>query len=236
MIGGICVFILCAGALLFFAPGLAFSHTAGDGRITFRATEPLSEAAAQRAAALAWAAMQDTPFGQPNHAIDVYVTGGSGWRHQLFFRPAPWAGGLTYAVFSTRRVFLRGVDLEAGRLIGSEGPIPDPRDLTNYLVHEMTHLRHAEIVGPIAFLRTRRWVTEAIPDLAALGPAGPDLITAAMAGEALPRAVFGSYPMERACATMMIAVPGFGIEELMDIRAPMHAPETCFTLPPPDSD
>lgn len=234
VVGGLCAVVTPAAAVLFYAPSLAFEYSAGDGRITFHSTQPLSEDAAREVAAQAWAAMQDTPFGHPPAPVDVYITGGGGWRHQLFFRPAPWAGGLTYPVLSTRMIFLRDVDLEAGRLIGSDGPIPDPRDLTYYLVHEMTHLTHGAHVGPVAFLRTPRWVTEALPDIAALGLADAELMEAAMAGEVLLRDRFGSYPLERACATMMMASGVVGIEDMLRLRAPMHDPQTCFTLPRAD--
>lgn len=236
LVGGVCFSILVGSAVVLARPGLAFSHQAGDGRINFHSTEPLAQDAAVAASAQAWAALQDTPFGVPGHQIDVYVTGGRGWRHQLFFRPATWAGGLTYPVFSQSAVFLRDVDLEAGRLVGSAGPIPDPRDLTYYLVHEITHLRHAEVVGPIAFLRTPNWVREGLPEIAALGLADNDLMVAAMAGEDLPRDTFGSYPLERACMSMVLAVPTIGIEEVMSLRAPMHVAETCPTLPVPNLD
>ncbi|WP_461428449.1 hypothetical protein [Gymnodinialimonas sp.] len=236
LVGGVCVFVVAAISTLMSAPQLAFAHSAGDGRIMFHATEPLSQEAALRAGAEAWAAMQDTPFGQPDHQIDVYVTGGRGWRHQVFFRPALWAGGLTYPILSTQMMFLRDVDLEAGRLIGSEGPIPDPRDLTYYLVHEMTHLRHAEELGRIRFLRTPHWVREGMPDVAALGLAEPALMAAAMAGEALPRDRFGSYPIERACVTMVLAQPGMTMERLLHLNAPMRDPRSCMTLPPAFSD
>lgn len=236
MVGGVCIFVPIVMVVLFAAPDRVFPYSAGDGRITFHALEPLPEAAAREAASLAWAAMQDTPFGQPDQPIDVYITGGRGWRHQAFFRPAPWAGGLTYPIFSTQMMFLRDVDLEAGRLIASDGPVLDPRDLTYYLVHEMTHLGHGAHVGPIEFLLTPHWIREAVPEIAALGLADRALMEAAMAGAELPRATFGSYPIERACATMVLASPVVDISELLDIRAPMHDERTCFTLPPPVSD
>ncbi|OAN85004.1 hypothetical protein A8B78_05735 [Jannaschia sp. EhC01] len=222
---------MVGGAILMSAPQLAFAHSAGDGRIMFHATRPLSQEAALRAGAEAWAEMQDTPFGPPDHQINVYVTGGAGWRHQVFFRPATWAGGITYPILSTSTIFLRDVDLEAGRLVGSEGPIPDPRDLTYYLVHEMTHLRHGETVGPIAFLRTPHWVREGIPDIGALGSADTDLMAAAMAGEVLQRDTFGSYPVERVCATMVLAQPGMDMARLLRLDAPMRDPRSCMTLP-----
>lgn len=236
LVGGVCTLVMVGATTLFIMPSLAFPHAAGDGQVMFHATEPMSQEAAMRAGAAAWAEMQDTPFGQPDHRIDVFVTGGSGWRHQLFFRPAPWAGGLTYPILSTRIMFLRDVDLEAGRLLGSDGPIPDPRDLTYYLVHEMTHLRHRERAGPIAFFRTPTWITEGVPDLAALGPAGPELMAAAMAGEELPRERFGSYPLERVCVTMVLAQPGMTMERLLQLDAPMRDPRSCATLPPAFSD
>ena len=164
------------------------------------------------ASAEAWAALQDTPFGQPDHPIDVFIVDG-GWRHRLFFAGAPWAGGLTYPIFWRDRVFLRDVDLEAGRLIYDGAPVPPPRDLTYYLVHEITHLRHAEVMGAVEMFRSPHWVREGVPDLAALGPAGPELLQAAMAGEDLPRAAFGSYPIERVCVTIVLSRPGMEMQQ-----------------------
>lgn len=229
-IGGVCLFTIIGAAILFASPTLAFSHSAGDGRIMFYGTRPLPQDAAERASAEAWAALQDTPFGPPNHRIDVFVVEG-GWRHRLFFAPALWAGGLTYPAFMRDRVFLRDVDLEAGRLIYNGAPVPPPRDLTYYLVHEITHLRHAEVMGAIAMFWGPKWVREGVPDVAALGLAGPDLMAAAMAGDDLRRAVFGSYPVERVCVTMVLAQPGMTIERLLRLNAPMRDPRTCMTLP-----
>lgn len=105
-----------------------------------------------------------------------------------------------------------------------------------YLVHEITHLRHVETVGRFAFLRTPRWIMEGLPDLAALGPAGADLMVRAMAAEPLGHEEFRSCPLERARVTMVLARPGMEISDLLILRAPMHVPETCSTLPRPNSD
>ncbi|MBL4627791.1 MAG: hypothetical protein JKY00_07100 [Roseicyclus sp.] len=218
------------------APALAFPHSAGDGRIMFHSTEPLAQDAALRVAAAAWAALQDTPLGAPDHQIDIFVTGGRGWRHWLFFRPAPWAGGLTYPFLSQRNVFLREVDLEAGQLLWAGEPVSDPRDLTYYLVHEITHLRHAAVAGRLSMVMTPRWIREGVPDVAALGLADGDLITRAMAGDELGRDSFGSYPSERVCVTLVLARPGMDMAGLLALRSGMHAPTNCPALPIPDSD
>ncbi len=235
VIGVACALAMAPYVTLMMVPSVAFAHRAGDQRIMFHSAQTLSRDAAERAAAAAWAALQGTPFGPPDHQINVYITNG-GWRHQLFFRPSLRAGGLTYPVLSQSDVFLRAVDLEAGRLLRAHGPVADPRDLTYYLVHEITHLRHVETVGRFAFLRTPRWIMEGLPDLAALGPAGADLMARAMAAEPLGHEEFGSYPLERACVTMVLARPGMEISDLLILRAPMHVPETCSTLPRPNSD
>lgn len=235
MVGGVCFLLALAVVTLIAAPTLAFSHSAGDERIRFHATQPLPQEAVLRAGAEAWGELQDTPFGQPDHGVDVFIVGG-GWRHRLFFAGALWAGGLTYPAFWQDRVILRDVDLDEGALIYDGAPVPPPRDLTYYLVHEITHLRHAEALGAIAMFRVPAWVREGVADLAALGPAGPELMAAAMAGEDLPRARFGSYPIERVCATMVLAQPGMTMERLLHLDAPMRDPRSCFTLPPAFSD
>lgn len=204
--------------------------------VTFHASEPLPEEAARAAASLAWNAMGTTPLGRPDRPVDVYITGGNGRRHQLFFLPAIWAVGLTYPVFSTRTIFLRDVDFEAGQLIGAEGPVPDPRDLTYYLVHEMTHLRHAEFVGPIAFLRTPHWVVEGIADWSALGASPPRFWRFAQEGRPLTREHFGSYPYERLCVLEFLnnhyIGHGFDCDALFTLRAPIGALESCPSVQP----
>lgn len=234
-VGGVCFCLTIAYATLVMAPALAFPHSAGDERIRFHATHPLPQEAALRAGAEAWAELQDTHFGQPDHRVDVFVVDG-GWRHQFYFAGASWAAGLTYPVFWQDRVFLRDIDFEAGVLIYNDAPVPPPRDLTYYLVHEITHLRHAEVMGAIAMFRVPAWVREGVADLAALGLAEPDLMAAAMAGEELPRARFGSYPSERVCATMVLAQPGMTMERFLHLDVPMRDPRSCFTLPPAFSD
>lgn len=233
--GGVCLSFLVLSATFIAVPSLGFAHTAGDERIWFHATEPLSQEAAIAASAQAWAALQDTPFGQPDHRIDVFVAP-DGWRHRLFFVGALWAGGLTYPALWQDRVFLRGVDLEAGALVYEGVRIAPPRDLTYYLVHEIMHLRHAEVLGGIAMFRAAGWVREGVPDLAALGPADGEMIALAMTGAPLSRHVYGSYPLERVCVTMVLAQPGMTMERLLQMRADMHEPETCMTLPRPVSD
>lgn len=230
LVGGVCLSAAVGAGVLVTAPTLAFAHSAGDGRITFHDTRPLPQEAAERAAAEAWAALQDTPFGQPDHGVDVFIVEG-GWRHRLFFAGALWAGGLTYPAFWQDRVFLRDVDLEAGRVIYEGAVVPPPRDLTYYLVHEITHLRHAEVMGGIAMFMGPQWVREGVPDVAALGPAGPELMAAAMAGEDLRRTLHGSYPVERVCVTMVLAQPGMTMERLLQLDVPMRDPGSCFTLP-----
>lgn len=234
-VGGVCFILVLAVGTLITAPTLAFPHSAGDERIMFHATRPLPQDAALRAGATAWAELQDTPFGPPDHRVDIFIVDG-GWRHQLFFAGATWAAGLTYPAFWQDRVFLRDIDLDGNALIYNGAPVPLPRDLTYYLVHEITHLRHAEVMGALAMFRVPAWVREGVAELAALGPAEMDLMAAAMAGEELPRARFGSYPSERACATMVLAQPGMTMERLLHLDAPMRDPRSCFTLPPAFSD
>ncbi|WP_224813783.1 hypothetical protein [Hasllibacter sp. MH4015] len=235
VVGGVCACAMALATIFTAFPALAFAHQAGDHRIMFHATDPLPQDAAIRAAATAWADMQDTPFGQPDHQIHVFLAEG-GWRNWLFFRGAPGAGGLTYPAFWQDRMFLSGADLEAGLLLNDGAPVPPPRDLTYYLVHEMTHLRHAEVLGGFAMFRAAFWVREGVADIAALGPAHGEMIARAMAGEGLPRAAYGSYPLERVCATMVLAQPGMTMDRFLTIRADMHLPTTCATLPRPDSD
>ncbi len=221
--------------LLMAAPTLAFSHSGGDERITFHSSTPIPQDTAQVAAAEAWAALQDTPFGAPDHGIDVFITNG-GWRDWIYFRPAPSAGGLTYPLFSRRNVFLSGVDFEAGRLVKDDFVVPEPRDLTYYLVHEITHLRHAEVMGPIAMFYSPFWVREGVPDIAALGLAPEEMVQRGLAGEDLPRLEHGSYPHERVCVTLALRHPDMDLDRLLRLRMPMDDPRACPTLPPRDSD
>ncbi len=227
--------LLPAYIMMMAMPGLFFAHSGGDGRITFHAASPMPQDAAQRAAADGWEAMQDTPFGRPDHGIDVYITEG-GWRDWVYFRVAPYAGGLTYPILSRRNVFLSGVNFEAGRLVKDDFTVPPPRDLTYYLVHEITHLRHAEVVGPARLFYNSFWIREGVADLAALGPASPEMIERAEEGLDLPRLEFGSYPLERVCVTMALDRPDMDLSRLFELRMPMHDARACPTLPPRDSD
>ena len=61
LFGGACICVIAVYVTLMVSPGLAFRHSAGDGRIMFHSTEPLSQDAAVDAAAEAWGALSAAP-------------------------------------------------------------------------------------------------------------------------------------------------------------------------------
>lgn len=183
-------------------PGALFSHARGNGLVTFHSRAPLP-VEAERMADEVVAALEHAPLGPLTIPVDIWMVD-EGWPVRLFFVGSPEASGLTYPVLSTRNVFLRYVDLPRGRLSFRGRSVPPPRTLRYYLVHEVTHLMLADRVGRLGIVDVPVWVNEGFADYVALGPAPPEMVALARLGHPLPRAVFGSYPLERVCVTLAL--------------------------------
>ncbi len=218
--------VLCL-ALAF--PGAAFSHQRGNDLITFHSTQPLPLEAVAMADEVT-AAFEAAPLGPLRQPVDIWMVE-EGWQVRLFFVGSPDASGLTYPVIAPRNVFLRYVDLPAGRLSFRGQSVPPPRTLRYYLIHEVTHLMLADYAGRLEIARIPRWVNEGFADYVAMGPAPPDMVSLAMAGHPLPRRYFGSYGLERVCVTLALERLGGDLDALIALRDDLPEEGGCPLVP-----
>lgn len=223
-----CLLTLSSYAVLILAimfPGPAFDVERSGGRVTFHANTPIPDHVTELGEEIT-AAFDALVLPLPAQGVDVWLVD-EGWRAHLFFAGSPRASGLTYPVASSRNVFLRHADLASNRLIRSGRPVPPPRTLTYFLVHEITHLAVAEYAGQVAITRIPRWVNEGLADFVALGPATPGMVRRAAVGAPLPRDVFGTYPSERICVTLALARLGGNLDALLALRDDLGPDGSC---------
>ncbi len=206
-------------------PDPLFTHQAGRGAVTFHSTSPLPPETPDLAQAVL-ARLSASLLGAPTDAIDVWLVD-ERWPVAIFFAGSQRAAGLTYPVLSTRNVFLRHADIPANRLSPGGRAVPAPRSLTYFVTHEAAHLMVAERVGRLRAAQVPRWVHEGVADLAALGPATPEVLRAVATGRALPTGAFGTYAEERICAMALLADHGGDLDAVLAHRAAMPAPASC---------
>lgn len=210
-------------------PDPFFRHSRGGGLVTFHSTQPLPKAAETLAEEIT-AAFVASPLGLPDHEVDVWLVE-EGWPVRLFFAGSSRASGLTYPVASTRNVFLRHADLERNRLVRGNLVVPPPRTLGYYLVHEITHLMVAERVGRLRIVRMPRWINEGFADYVALGPAPPEMVARAQAGERLPAAMWGTYAEERVCVTLALVRLSGDLDRLFSMDTGIGPGGDCPEVP-----
>jgi len=210
-------------------PGALYSHARGNAAVTFHSVAPLPPEA-ERVADEVMAAFVGSPLGLPSHPVDIWMVE-EGWQVRLFFVGSPTAAGLTYPVISTRNVFLRYVDLERGVLSFEGMFVPPPRTLRYYLVHEITHLMLAERVGRLGIVDVPVWINEGFADYVALGPADPEMVRLAEAGQPLPRRDFGSYPHERVCVTLALERLAGDLDTLTALDVELGPNGACPLVP-----
>ena len=210
-------------------PQALFRHDRGTDMLSFHSTSPLPPEA-EITAQEVMRAVAVSPLGAPTRPIRIFMVD-EGWPVRLFFVGSPDASGLTYPVISTRNVFLRYVDLPAGRLSFRGHAVPPPRTLHYYLVHEVAHLVLAERVGRLRIASVPRWINEGVADYVALGPAPPVMVALAAAGHPLPQAVFGSYPLERVCVSLALDRLDGDLDVLLALDAGMAPGGSCPDMP-----
>lgn len=206
-------------------PAPAFRHVRAGGEIRFHANTPLPPEVERLGAEIS-AAFAATPLDLPEGGVDIWLID-EDWRARLFFAGSPRASGLTYPVAAPHSVFLRHTDFTSNRLVRGGRAVPPPRTLTYFLMHEITHLAVAEHVGRFRIARLPLWVNEGFADYVALGPASPAMLARAAQGLPLPRAHYGTYPLERVCVTLAMERLSGDLDAVFAIDAPIGPDGTC---------
>jgi len=153
------------------------------------------------------------------------------WRRRLFFLWAFGAGGVNlYPVAGG--VFLRQADIEADRLLRSDGtPVPPPRTLAYYAAHEIGHDFIARRIGVRANWALPAWIREGLADYIAFG--GDVDIDALLA--ALRRGDFdldpkrsGTYARYRLLVAWMLEREGWSVDRLLASDMPQGEAENLL--------
>ncbi len=232
-IGWLILGVICMN-VAFFAflanPRFLFAHAVTNGPLTFYATTPLDRAATTAFLDDVSERMSASVLGPPEADYALYSTDET-WRKRLFFTYLQRAGGVTYVPFGPRNAFLTGADIPRDRLLKKGADIVPPRTLSYYAVHELTHLRMAEMLPSLDYHRLPRWVREGVPDFVALGPVSQDARKDILewAGTPLERMItYGSYPLERVLVDFALGHLALPIETL--ISQPMTEAEIMSLL------
>ena len=186
--------------LLLTFPGWAFPHQGGNDRLRVHMPTPVPESAALWATDV-MATLDASALPPGDGPFDVYITDDT-WRYDLYFAVVRGAGGVVYPIAGRQNFFLSGADFETDRLLKDGAPIPAPRTLSYYAVHEITHLTQIAGLGRLRYIRLPVAILEGVADYVALGPAGPELRQAVAAQrEGDPRLplmqAYGAYPEYR---------------------------------------
>ncbi|HUN46679.1 MAG TPA: hypothetical protein VMU85_09165 [Stellaceae bacterium] len=211
---GICV-LAFAGLIAWPAP--LFAYSAGAGKIVVASDRPIPAAGGERFLRDCEGLLARSPLKAESSRYRIYITN-TGWRHRLFFLPAPEAGGVTYSFFGGR-AFLAGATFETGRLVKWGYVTTPPRTLAYFCAHELTHVIVLEHLGVIASERQPKWVHEGFPDYVG--------IERRESFEALRNALgtrpvdvpmmqhYGAYPRDRLLVTYFLEKKGWSVEELL---------------------
>jgi hypothetical protein len=140
------------------------------------------------------------------------------WRRRLFFLWGFGAGGINFHPVAGG-VFLRQADVEADRLLKSDGtPVPPPRTLAYYAAHEIGHDFIAERTGAIANWRLPVWIREGLADYIAFGgDVDVDALLAALrrGDPDLDPKRSGTYARYRLLVAWMLEREGWTVDRLL---------------------
>lgn len=224
------VILTVALLALIARPGIFFAHAVTHERLSFLSTTAQPEAATRAFLEDVSERLNASVLGPPEQEYTLYSTDMT-WRTKLFFTYVQKAGGVVYVPIGPRHAFLTGSDIPNDRLLKAGATIVPPRTLSYYAVHELTHLRMAEMVPVLDYHRLPRWVREGIPDYVALGPVSTSEKDAILdwGGTHLSRMIaHGSYPMERVLVDFALNSLAIPVEAL--ISNPMDRSEILAML------
>lgn len=209
-----------AGVLVYPEP--LYAHHVEQGRLRLYSDRPfdpvrgrdlLSEV--ERRLAAAPDALRD-----PNSAYRIFVTNAE-WRRRLVFLWNFGAGGVNYYPIAGS-VFLRQSDIDADRMLRSDGlVVPPPRTLAYYASHEIAHSLIGKRVGAFANWRLPVWMREGVADYVGFGG---DVDIAALtrslrAGDpALDPKRSGTYARYRLLVAFMLTNERQGLDGLLASR------------------
>ena len=145
-----------AGVLAYPQP--FFAHRVAEGRLELYSDRPF-DANAGRAILADVEARLDRSTLNDRRPHRIFIVNAE-WRRRLFFLWGYGAGGINFYPVAGG-VFLRQADVEAGRLLKSDGThVAPPRTLAYYAAHEIGHDFIAERIGAIANWRLPVWIRE----------------------------------------------------------------------------
>lgn len=221
---GLTVLLTLFGVISAFAAAVAyadpfFEYSFSVGRLTIFSDNKIDAHAANLLAHNVESRLLHSPFNDHVGRYNIFIAD-RGLKKALYFLPAPGAGGVTYYPFSARNIFLSGAALESGRLISQDGVVIDGvRTLGYYVAHEISHLQLGKRIGLWRYVTLPRWISEGLPDYAALGPMVDDeaLRNAVAAGETglTHWDTFGFYADYRFLVAYFLKQEGWSLDRLV---------------------
>jgi hypothetical protein len=202
-----------AGVLAYPQP--FFAHQIAEGRLELYSDRPFDTNAGRAILADVEARLDRSTLndGQPHR---IFIANAE-WRRRLFFLWGYGAGGINFYPVAGG-VFLRQADVEAGRLLKSDGtPVPPPRTLAYYAAHEIGHDFIAERIGAITNRRLPVWIREGLADYIAFGgDVDIDALLAAMrrGDPDLDPERSGTYARYRLLVAFMLEREGWSVDHL----------------------
>lgn len=152
-------------ALLLTHPQPLFAYELQHAGIVVHATQPIPD---EMRATLdrARARLDTSTIADPARVHHVFMCQ-SRWLFALFAPNHYKAGGIAN-VYIGQNVFLRESDMQHDRLIGASGrPTPPDRPLSYFIAHEIMHVEHGCLLGPVGYSRLPKWADDGHADYVA---------------------------------------------------------------------
>jgi hypothetical protein len=214
-----------AGVLAYPQP--FFAHQVVEGRLELY-SDRLFDANAGRAILADVEARLDRSILNDRRPHRIFIANAE-WRRRLFFLWGYGAGGINFYPVAGG-VFLRQTDVEAGRLLKSDGTqVAPPRTLAYYAAHEIGHDFIAERIGAIANWRLPVWIREGMADYIAFGgDVDIDELLAALRRDDpdLDPKRSGTYARYRLLVAFMVEREGWSVDRLLASEMPQAEAES----------
>lgn len=203
-----------AGVLAYPQP--FFAHQVAEGRLELYSDRPFDTNAGRVILADAEARLGRSQLND-GRRHQIFIANAE-WRRRLFFLWGFGARGINFHPVAGG-VFLRQADVEADRLLKSDGtPVPPPRTLAYYAAHEIGHDFIAERIGAIANWRLPVWIREGLADYIAFGgDVDIDALAAALrrGDPDLDPKRSGTYARYRLLVAFMLEREGWTVDRLL---------------------
>jgi hypothetical protein len=149
-------------------PQTLFPYHVEQGRLQLFSDRPFDRERGRRVLTDVERRIATSPLDEHNGVHRIFVAQ-TEWRRRLVFLWTYGAGGVNFYPV-TRNVFIRQSDIDADRVLRSDGGlVPPPRTLAYYGAHEIGHSLIGERIGAIANRQLPKWIREGVADYIGFG-------------------------------------------------------------------